>query len=84
METLGIDVRAGVHTGECEVIDNKMGGLAVNIGWLLCALAWPSEVLASKSIKVLVAGAGLRFEERGAHELKGIPGEWRLFTLVMD
>ena len=84
METLGIDVRAGVHTGECEVIDNKMGGLAVNIGSRICALARPSEVLASQTIKDLVAGAGLRFEERGAHELKGIPGEWRLFTLVMD
>ena len=84
VETLGIEVRAGLHTGECEVIDNKMGGLAVNIGSRICALARPSEVLASQTIKDLVAGAGMRFEERGAHELKGIPGEWRLFTLVMD
>jgi class 3 adenylate cyclase len=67
--------------GECEVIDNKVGGLAVNIGSRICGLARPSEVLASQTIKDLVAGTGLWFEDRGAHELKGVPGEWRLFTL---
>ena len=81
VESLGIEVRAGLHMGECEVIDNKVGGLAVNIGSRICGLARPSEVLASQTIKDLVAGTGLWFEDRGAHELKGVPGEWRLFTL---
>jgi class 3 adenylate cyclase/pimeloyl-ACP methyl ester carboxylesterase len=84
VETLGIEVRAGLHTGECEVIDNKMGGLAVNIGSRIGGLARPSEVLASQTMKDLVAGSGLRFEDRGAHQLKGVPGEWRLFALGMD
>ena len=81
VETLGIEVRAGLHTGECEMIDNKVGGLAVNIGSRICGQARPSEVLASQTMKDLVAGSGLRFEDRGAHELKGVPGEWRLFAL---
>jgi class 3 adenylate cyclase len=81
VETLGIEVRAGLHTGECEVIDNKVGGLAVNIGSRICGLARPSEVLASQTMKDLVAGSGLRFEDRGARQLKGVPGEWRLFAL---
>jgi class 3 adenylate cyclase len=84
VETLGVKVRAGLHTGECEVIDNKVGGLAVNIGSRICGLARPSEVLASQTMKDLVAGSGLRFEDRGAHELKGVSGEWRLFTLELD
>jgi class 3 adenylate cyclase len=81
VDTLGIEVRAGLHTGECEVIDNKVGGLAVNIGARICGLARPSEVLASQTVKDLVAGSGLRFDDRGAHQLKGVPGEWRLFAL---
>jgi class 3 adenylate cyclase/pimeloyl-ACP methyl ester carboxylesterase len=84
VETLGIEVRAGLHTGECEMIDNKVGGLAVNIGSRICGLARPSEVLASQTMKDLVAGSGLRFEDRGVHQLKGVPGEWRLFALGMD
>jgi class 3 adenylate cyclase len=84
VETLGIQVRAGLHVGECEVIDNKVGGLAVNIGSRICGLAKPSEVLASQPMKDLVAGSGLRFDDRGAHELKGVPGEWQLFALGMD
>jgi class 3 adenylate cyclase len=84
VETLGIQVRAGLHVGECEVIDNKVGGLAVNIGSRICGLAKPSEVLASQTMKDLVAGSGLRFDDRGAHELKGVPGEWQLFALGMD
>ena len=67
VEPLGIEVRAGLHTGECEVIDNKVGGLAVNIGARICGLARPSEILASQTMKDLVAGAGLRFDDRGAH-----------------
>jgi class 3 adenylate cyclase len=81
VDTLGIEVRAGLHTGECEVIDNKVGGLAVNIGARICGLARPSEVLASQTMKDLVAGSGLRFDDRGAHQLKGVPEEWRLFAL---
>jgi class 3 adenylate cyclase len=81
VERLGIRIRAGLHTGECEVIDDKIGGLAVSIGSRITALAGASEILASQTVKDLVTGAGLRFEDRGAHELKGIPGEWRLFSL---
>jgi class 3 adenylate cyclase/pimeloyl-ACP methyl ester carboxylesterase len=84
VQTLGIEIRAGLHTGECEVIDNKVGGLAVSIGARICGLAGPSEVLASQTITDLVAGSGLRFEGRGSHQLKGVPGEWRLFALETD
>jgi class 3 adenylate cyclase/pimeloyl-ACP methyl ester carboxylesterase len=84
VETHGIHIRAGLHTGECEVIDNKVGGLAVNIGSRICGLARPSEILASQTMKDLVAGSGLRFEDRGSHQLKGVPGEWRLFALEGD
>ncbi len=79
-ETLGIEVRAGLHMGECEVIDNKLGGLAVNIGSRICGLAGPSEVLASRTVKDLVAGSGIEFEDRGEHVLRGVPGEWQLFA----
>jgi class 3 adenylate cyclase len=78
---LGVEVRVGLHTGECEVIDDKIGGLAVNIGARICGLAGPSEVLVSQTVRDLVAGAGLRFDDRGAHSLKGVPGEWRVFAL---
>ena len=79
---LGIDIRAGLHTGECEVIDSKVGGLAVHIGARVAAQAGPGEVLVSSTVKDLVAGSGIRFEDRGTHELKGIPGEWHLYTVV--
>ncbi len=79
---LGIDVRAGLHTGECELIDGKVGGLAVHIGARVAAQAEPGEVLVSSTVKDLVAGSGIRFEDRGAHELKGVPGEWRLYTVI--
>jgi pimeloyl-ACP methyl ester carboxylesterase len=78
---LGVEIRAGVHTGECEVIGEKVGGLAVHIGARVAGLAKPGEVLVSQTVKDLVAGSGLRFEDRGAHTLKGIPGEWRLFAV---
>jgi class 3 adenylate cyclase len=77
---LGIQIRAGVHTGECEVIDNKCGGLTVSIGARVASLAGPSEVLISQTVKDLVAGSGLVFEDRGEHELKGVPGRWRLYS----
>jgi class 3 adenylate cyclase len=77
---LGIHVRAGVHTGECEVIGEKLGGIAVHIGARIGALAAPDEVLVSRTVSDLVAGSGLRFEERGTHSLKGLPGSWQLLS----
>jgi class 3 adenylate cyclase len=76
---LGIEVRAGVHTGEVETIDGKVGGLAVNTGARVAGLAQPSEVLVSQTVKDLVAGSGLEFEDAGEHVLKGIPERWRLY-----
>jgi class 3 adenylate cyclase len=74
----GIRVRAGIHTGECDVMDNKLSGVAVHTGARVASLAGPGEVLVSSTVKDLVAGSGLRFGDRGAHELKGIPGRWQL------
>jgi class 3 adenylate cyclase/pimeloyl-ACP methyl ester carboxylesterase len=79
VKQLGIDIRAGLHTGECEVIDGKVGGIAVHIGARVAGEAGPGEVLVSSTVKDLVAGAGIEFSDRGAVELKGVPGEWRLF-----
>jgi hypothetical protein len=76
VKTLGIRVRSGVHTGECEVIGEKLGGIAVHIGARVAAVAAADEVLVSSTVKDLVAGSGLRFESRGVHVLKGVPGEW--------
>jgi class 3 adenylate cyclase len=81
---LGIEVRAGLHTGECETIDNKLGGVAVHIGARVGSLARPSEVLVSQTVRDLVAGSGLTFEDRGEHELRGIPDKWRLFSVVPE
>jgi pimeloyl-ACP methyl ester carboxylesterase len=78
---LGLEIRAGVHTGECEVIGDKLGGIAVHIGARVAALAQGGEVLVSSTVKDLVAGSGLRFEDRGVHALKGVPGEWHLFAV---
>jgi class 3 adenylate cyclase/pimeloyl-ACP methyl ester carboxylesterase len=82
VKKLGIHVRAGVHTGECEVIGEKLGGIAVHIGARIGALAAPDEVLVSRTVSDLVAGSGLRFEERGTHNLKGVPGSWQLLAAV--
>lgn len=81
---LGLEIRAGVHTGECEVIGDKLGGIAVHIGARVAALAQGGEVLVSSTVKDLVAGSGLRFEDRGVHALKGVPGEWHLFAVGKD
>jgi pimeloyl-ACP methyl ester carboxylesterase len=78
---LGVRIRAGLHTGECEVIGDKLGGLAVHIGARVAAAAPPAEVWVSSTVKDLVAGSGLRFADRGLHALKGVPGEWRLFAV---
>jgi class 3 adenylate cyclase len=78
---LGIEVRAGLHTGECELVDGKVGGIAVHIGARVAAQAAPGEVLVSSTVKDLVAGSGIVFADRGNAELKGVPGEWRLFAV---
>ena len=82
VQALGIEVRAGLHTGECEVRGDDIGGIAVHIGARVSALAGPNDVLVSSTLRDLVIGSGLEFEERGAHELKGVPGEWRLFAVA--
>ena len=79
---LGLEVRAGVHTGECELHEGKVAGLAVVIGARVAALADEGEVLVSQTVKDLVAGAGIDFEERGQRELKGVPGTWRLYSVA--
>jgi class 3 adenylate cyclase len=79
---LGIEVRAGVHTGECEVIEGKCGGLTVSIGARVAATARPSEVRVSQTVKDLVAGSGLTFADAGEHELKGVPDRWRLYRVM--
>lgn len=78
----GIEVRIGLHTGECEVSDGKIVGIAVSIGARISALAGPGEVLVSRTVKDLVAGSGMEFEDRGERQLKGIPDQWRVFALV--
>jgi pimeloyl-ACP methyl ester carboxylesterase len=78
---LGLEIRAGLHTGECEVMDGKVGGIAVHIGARVAREAQPSEVLVSSTVKDLVAGSGLRFRDRGSAELKGVPEEWRLYAV---
>jgi class 3 adenylate cyclase/alpha-beta hydrolase superfamily lysophospholipase len=79
---IGLEVRAGVHVGEVETIDGKVGGIGVTIGARVGALAGPSEVLVSQTVRDLVAGSGLEFEEAGEHELKGVPDRWRLYRVV--
>ncbi|HYI22534.1 MAG TPA: adenylate/guanylate cyclase domain-containing protein [Candidatus Limnocylindrales bacterium] len=82
MEDLGIQIRAGLHTGECELIDGKHGGLTVSIGARVASTAGSSEVLISQTVKDLVAGSGFLFEDRGEHTLKGIPENWRLYRVA--
>ena len=79
-EEQGIRVRAGLHTGECEVMGDDIGGIAVHIAARVSALAGPSEVLVSRTVKDLVAGSGLEFADRGTHRLKGVPGTWALYA----
>jgi pimeloyl-ACP methyl ester carboxylesterase len=79
---LGIEVRAGIHTGECELDGEKVRGIAVHTGARIASLAAPGEVLVSQTVKDLVSGSGLAFDDRGAHVLKGVPGEWRVYAAV--
>jgi pimeloyl-ACP methyl ester carboxylesterase len=80
--TLGLAIRAGLHTGECEMRGEAVAGIAVHVGARVAALAGSGEVLVSSTVKDLVAGSGIEFEDRGVHELKGIPGEWRLYAVL--
>ncbi len=84
VRTLGITVRAGVHTGECEVLGGKIGGIAVHTGARIAAQAVPDEVLVSSTVRDLVAGSGMGFDDRGQHALKGVPGSWHLFAVASD
>jgi class 3 adenylate cyclase len=77
---LGVEVRAGVHAGECEVRGNDLAGLSVHIGARVCALAQAGEVLATSTVRDLVAGSGIQFVDRGRQVLKGVPGEWPLLA----
>ena len=78
---LGVEIRGGLHVGECELRGDDIGGLAVHIGARVAGLARPGEILVSRTVRDLVAGSGLRFAERGEHELKGVPGDWQLFAV---
>lgn len=82
LREIGLDVRAGLHTGECELLNDKVAGIAVHTGARIASLARPQEVLVSSTVKDLVAGSGIAFEDRGTHALKGIPGEWRLYAVA--
>ena len=82
VQALGIQVRAGLHTGECEVRGDDIGGIGVHIGTRVSALAGANDVLVSGTLRDLVIGSGLEFDDRGAHELKGVPGEWHLFAVA--
>jgi len=79
---LGVEIRVGIHTGECELDGPKIRGIAVHTGARIASLAGPGEVLVSQTVKDLVSGSGLQFDDRGVHELKGVPGEWRLYAAV--
>jgi class 3 adenylate cyclase len=82
VRTLGLEIRAGVHTGECELVGTKLEGLAVHTGARVAALAAAGEVLVSRTVKDLVAGSGIDFADRGEHQLKGVPGVWQLFAVT--
>jgi class 3 adenylate cyclase len=82
LSDLGLEVRLGLHTGECEALDGKVAGIAVSIGARVSALAVGGEVLVSQTVKDLVAGSGITFDDRGVQQLKGVPGEWRLYSVA--
>ncbi len=82
VQPLDINVRAGLHTGECELRGDDIGGIAVHIGARVSALAGSGEVLVSSTVRDLVVGSGLSFEDRGARELKGVPGMWNLYAVA--
>jgi class 3 adenylate cyclase len=79
--SIGVSIRAGLHTGECELLGDDVGGIAVHIGARVAAEAQSEEVLVSSTVKDLVVGSGIEFQDRGVHRLKGVPGEWRLYAV---
>jgi class 3 adenylate cyclase len=81
IRSLGLEIRVGLHTGECERAGGHLSGIAVPVGARVATLARPGEVLVSRTVRDLVAGSGIEFEDRGVHELKGVPGEWRLYAV---
>jgi class 3 adenylate cyclase len=80
-DRLGVAVRAGIHTGECEVRGDDLGGMSVHIAGRVASKAGPGEVLVSATVKDLVVGTSIRFADRGEHTLKGVPGSWRLYAV---
>src|SRR6516164_246030 len=80
-ETLGIEIRAGIHTGECELLDSDIGGIAVHIAARICGQAGAGEILVSRTVRDLVVGSGTGFEDRGSFELRGVPGTWQLLAV---
>jgi class 3 adenylate cyclase len=82
VKPLGVEVRAGLHTGEVETMAGKAGGMSVVVGARVGSLAGPSEVLASRTVKDLTAGSGIVFEDTGEHELKGVPDRWHLYRVI--
>lgn len=83
VRSLNLEVRCGLHTGECKRVGNDLAGVAVHIGARVAALAAPGEVLVSRTVRDLVAGSGLALEDRGTHTLKGVPNDWRLFRAIL-
>jgi class 3 adenylate cyclase len=79
---IGLAVRAGLHTGECELVGDKVRGVAVHLGARVAAAAAPGEILVSRTVKDLVAGTAIAFEDRGTHVLRGIPGDWQIYAVV--
>jgi class 3 adenylate cyclase len=84
VRSLGLEVRCGIHTGECERVGDDLAGIAMHIGARVAALAAPGEALVSQTVRDLVAGSDLAFEERGTHVLKGVPDEWRLYRAILN
>ena len=84
VRSLGLEVRCGIHTGECERVGDDLAGIAVHIGARVAALAAPGEALVSQTVRDLVAGSDLAFEERGTHVLKGLPDSWRLYRAILN
>ena len=79
---LGVEIRAGMHTGECELMGDDIGGMCVHLAARVCALAGPGDVLVSRTVKDLVVGSGIEFSAQGTEELRGVPGAWELFAVV--
>jgi class 3 adenylate cyclase len=80
MGEIGLELRIGIHAGECEIVGDKLRGIAVHVGARVAATANPGEILVSQTVQELLAGSPVKFEDRGSHELKGIPGMWRLYS----